>query len=185
MHQWTDTYRARGRRLWSSKQQPHTDMTARRRLSKTLRTTASGAILGLSIITVAHAELGGTSATVTNDQVRMMAARVTRTSAGYTVHDLTLPRGTVVREYVAPSGVVFGVAWQGPAMPDLPQLLGTYGAQASTGVNAFRETHGGIGPVSVRTSGFVMNSGGHMRDYVGQAYIPAALPVGVTAHDIQ
>ncbi|WP_367949067.1 DUF2844 domain-containing protein [Paraburkholderia sp. NMBU_R16] len=42
----------------------------------------------------------------------------------YTVHTLTLPSGTVVREYVASSGLVFGVAWKGPTLPDLRATLG-------------------------------------------------------------
>jgi hypothetical protein len=160
-------------------------MKIKRDLSMALRTTALCTVLGLSGVTIAHAALGESSATVANDQVRMMATQVTHANTGYTVQEMTLPRGTVVREYVAPSGMVFGVAWQGPAMPDLQQLLGSYVTEANTGVKAFREAHGGIGPVSVRTSDFVMNSAGHMGDYVGQAYLPAALPAGVTAHDIQ
>jgi hypothetical protein len=160
-------------------------MTIKNHLGKALKTAALGTVLGLSAITGAHAALGESSATVANDQVRMMASRVSHASTGYTVHELTLPRGTVVHEYVAPSGLVFAVAWQGPVMPNLQQLLGSYSAAASTGVKAFREAHAGIGPVSVSTSDFVMNSAGHMGNYVGQAYIPAALPAGVTAHDIQ
>lgn len=163
----------------------HTNMKIKNHLGRALKTAALCSVLGLSAITVAHAALGESSTTVANDQVRMMATRVTHTSAGYTVHEMTLPRGTVVREYVAPSGVVFGVAWQGPAMPNLQQLLGSYGTEANTSVKAFREAHAGIGPVSVTTSDFVMNSAGHMGNYVGQAYLPAALPAGVTAHDIQ
>jgi hypothetical protein len=36
------------------------------------------------------------------------------------------PLGTVVREYVSPDGKVFGIAWNGPTMPDLRQLMGEH-----------------------------------------------------------
>ncbi|RFU48341.1 DUF2844 domain-containing protein [Paraburkholderia sp. DHOC27] len=160
-------------------------MTVQSRLYQALQTTALGTVLALSIASAAHAALGGSSATVANDQIRMNATRATHSDTGYTVHEMTLPRGTLVREYVAPSGVVFGVAWQGPSMPDLQGLLGAYTGEASAGVKAFREAHGGIGPVSVQTTDFVMSAGGHMGHYVGHAYLPAALPAGVTAQDIQ
>ena len=67
----------------------------------------------------AQAALGQNVSTVGNDQVLMHAtAHSASSQAAYTVHLLTLPSGTVVREYVAPSGTVFGVAWAGPTLPD-------------------------------------------------------------------
>ena len=36
------------------------------------------------------------------------------------------PSGTTVREYVSSNGTVFAVAWQGPWLPDLRQMLGPY-----------------------------------------------------------
>lgn len=44
--------------------------------------------------------------------------------ADHFVHTITLSSGTVVREYVAPNGVVFGVAWNDPTLPDLEATLG-------------------------------------------------------------
>jgi hypothetical protein len=34
------------------------------------------------------------------------------------------PEGTSVRRYVSPAGKVVAVAWKGPVMPDLRQVLG-------------------------------------------------------------
>ena len=51
--------------------------------------------------------------------------RVT-SSDTYTVHEMRASTGTTVREYVSASGKVFGVAWEGPTLPDLRQVLGVY-----------------------------------------------------------
>ena len=73
----------------------------------------------------AQAALGGVEGSVEVDRQQIGAtARVLRTPS-YTMHELQTPSGTVVREYVSPGGVVFAVAWHGPAMPDLRQVLGT------------------------------------------------------------
>jgi hypothetical protein len=115
----------------------------------------------------------------------MMAARATHPGAGYTVEELTLPSGTLVREFVAPSGTVFGVAWRGPAMPNVPQLLGVHADEARQGVLAFHAARGGLGPVSVASGSLVLYSGGHMGHYRGRAYLPASIPSNVTADAIR
>lgn len=100
----------------------------------------------------------------------------------YTVHQVVMPSGTVVREYVSPSGTVFGVAWRGPAMPDLRQLLGQYFEPYANAVSAKRRGHG---PVTVEQPQLVVRSGGHMRSFVGTAYLPASLPQGVSPEEIR
>jgi hypothetical protein len=60
---------------------------------------------------------------------------------------LTLPRGTTAREYVSPSGQVFAVSWQGQAMPDLGQLLGSWADRASQGIADCNAAHSG-GPAA-------------------------------------
>jgi hypothetical protein len=44
----------------------------------------------------------------------------------YAMHEIRTAAGTNVRQFVSPSGTVFGVAWDGPWQPDLHQLLGAY-----------------------------------------------------------
>jgi hypothetical protein len=107
------------------------------------------------------------------------------TVSAYTVRTTTLAVGTVVNEYVGADGVVFGIAWQGPRIPDLPTLLGSYFPQYVQGIQNQRANGGGRGPVSVSGSALVVRSGGHMGAFVGQAYLPQALPAGVSASDIQ
>jgi len=137
---------------------------------------------GLGLALPAHAALGGAEASVFADQSQINATLRTMPNARYTMHELQIPSGTVVREYVAPTGVVFGVAWQGPSMPDLRQVLGTHFDEYVAAVAARRNVRG---PVSVQLPGLVVQSGGHMRGFVGKAYVPAALPQGVSADDVR
>ncbi|MPW18596.1 DUF2844 domain-containing protein [Paraburkholderia sp. CNPSo 3157] len=108
------------------------------------------------------------------------------TSASYTVRETTLGNGTVVREYISTAGSVFGLAWSGPQMPDLSDLLGSYFPQYVAGVTNARQLRGGgHGPGIVQDNGLVVHSGGHMGAFSGQAYLPQALPAGVSGTDIK
>ena len=70
-------------------------------------------------------------------------------------------------------------------MPHLTDLLGTYFPQYVAGVKAVRAAHAGHGPVAVEQSRLVVHSGGHMGAFAGQAWLPQALPEGVSGSDIQ
>jgi hypothetical protein len=110
----------------------------------------------------------------------------TGASASYTVRQTTLGNGTVIREYISSVGSVFGLAWSGPQMPNLSDLLGSYFPQYVAGVTSARKVRGGgHGPGIVQDSGLVVHSGGHMGAFSGQAYLPQALPAGVSGTDIQ
>ena len=135
----------------------------------------------------AHAELGGTHATVDRDQSHMRALlRQSQPAPNFSTEEMSLPRGTVVREYISPSGQVFGVSWSGPAMPDLKQLLGAWADRARQGVEDFHAARGSVrGPAVVDTPDFMLQVGGRMGSHTGRAWLPAALPPGVTSDDIQ
>jgi len=114
------------------------------------------------------------------------AASSASASASYTVRETTLGNGTVVREYLSADGTVFGIAWSGPQMPDLNEMLGSYFPQYVAGVKAARAARGGArGPVAVDQSTLVVQSGGHMGAFSGRAWLPPALPAGVSGSDIQ
>ena len=104
------------------------------------------------------------------------------------MHELTTPYGTTVREYVSPDGKVFGVAWRGPFLPNLQQLLGdsyqTF-AQAAQNARNAQPRRSRNAPLTVEQPDLVVHSGGHARAYVGQAYIPGMIPQGVSASDIK
>jgi hypothetical protein len=130
----------------------------------------------------ASAELGGDAGSVEADRAHMNAeARVER-GQKYAVHELTVPGGTTVRQYVSPSGRVFAVTWSGPQMPDLKQLLGSY-------FETFRKApavkSGERGPLRVEDPALVVYSGGHMRAYQGRAYDPRLVPVDVPADELK
>ncbi|ACR27392.1 DUF2844 domain-containing protein [Burkholderia glumae] len=114
-----------------------------------------------------------------------LAGSGTAARGAYTVRETKLGSGTVIREYLNASGTVFGLAWQGPTRPDLAALLGSYLPQYMSGVEASHAAHGLRAPITVDSGSLVVHAGGHMGAFVGQAWLPAALPAGVTGNDIQ
>ena len=145
-------------------------------------TVAAVVALATAAITLpAAATLGGDEATIAADHTvlegKMKVARVQR----YAVHEIAAPSGTVVREFVSPAGKVFAVAWSGPTLPDLKQVLGPY---FDTYVAAVQQRKA-RGPVSVVLPGLVVQSSGHMRAFVGKAYLPDVMPAGVASEEIR
>jgi hypothetical protein len=141
--------------------------------------------IGLMLLVAAppaQAALGGTEATVQADQNQIQAALRTLRTDKFTMHELQTPSGTTVREYVSPAGTVFGVAWQGPSLPDLRQLLGAYFDPYVRNAAARRTRRN---PVVVELPGLVVQSSGHMRAFAGKAYVPEALPQGVLPEEIR
>src|ERR1700710_944347 len=51
---------------------------------------------------------------IVSRQITQRAAAASGASATYSVHEVTLASGTVIREYVGANGAVFGIPWQGP-----------------------------------------------------------------------
>jgi Protein of unknown function (DUF2844) len=141
--------------------------------------------LVVSLPVVAFAALGGDESSVQADQAQMHASLRTTHNAAYTLHELQAADGHVVREYVSPSGSVFGLAWQGPSKPDLQQLLGTHFDEYMQAAQAALAKRRGHGPLVVNLPGMVVVSGGHMRAFSGRAYLPQMLPQGVNADAIQ
>jgi len=131
------------------------------------------------------AVLGGTSESVQADQVQMKARLKSTQADSYAVHEITVPTGTVIREYVSPAGQVFGVTWQGPFVPEMRQLLGSYFQRYSVAAKAQRESRVGRQPLNIHEPGLVLQTSGHMRAYFGRAYDPELLPAGVSADDVQ
>jgi hypothetical protein len=127
------------------------------------------------------AALGGDVTTVQADQAHMRAQRQITQSARYSVHAMTAETGTNVREFVSPDGKVFGVAWDGPAHPDLEQLLGSYYEEFRQSLPTHRVHH----PLTIRTGNIVVQSGGHMRALFGRAYIPGMVPQDVQIEEIK
>lgn len=139
-------------------------------------------LLALAAPIPGHASLGGTEATIQSDQVQTQATRRILPSGRYTVHELQAATGARVREFVSPAGTVFGVAWDGPSMPDLRQVLGTYFDRYTAAIATGRRTRGAV---FVDLPELVVQSTGHMRAFAGSAYVPGALPEGVAADEVR
>lgn len=135
---------------------------------------ALGAGLLDAALTPAHAALGDTVASVRADQAKLRGALRVKAEAGYSVQEISTPAGTIVREYISSAGVVFAVSWQGPVVPDLRQLLGSYFVQARSAA-AVAPPHG-HSRLEVRQPDLVVSTGGHLRAFFGIAYVPSLLP---------
>lgn len=129
------------------------------------------------------AALGGDMESVDEDQGNLNASeQITVSGESYTVYELSIATGTVVREYLSLDGKVFAVTWKGPLLPDLRQILGSYFKQYSESASS---KHGDHGHLVVRDPDLVVESGGHMRAFFGRAYLPKAMPPEVAVSDIK
>lgn len=133
----------------------------------------------------AWASLGGDAASIQADQLHMQGSRTTKASDAYTVHEIQAATGTVVREYLSPEGKVFALAWNGPRLPDLRQVLGSYFEQYRAAVQSQSGPRMARRPVMINQPGLVVQIGGHVGAFSGRAYVPEMLPSGVRAEEIQ
>jgi hypothetical protein len=155
------------------------------RSSIQLKMLVMAALIVASAPVGAWASLGGDAASVQADQIHLQGRRTMKTAALYTVHEIQGTSGTVVREYVSPEGKVFGVAWQGPWVPDMRQLLGTYFDEYTRANQARQGARIRRGPVLINEPGLVVQIVGHPRAFAGRAYVPEMLPSGVRSESIQ
>jgi Protein of unknown function (DUF2844) len=131
---------------------------------------------------LACAALGEREATVQEDAAKLKGAIKSTERSAFRVHEIQLPSGTALREFVGPDGRVFAVAWKGPALPNLSQVLGAY---FDTYAGAAKAKQGSRTHLDIQQSGFIMHSGGHMRAFSGHAYLPQAVPAGTALEDIR
>jgi len=157
-------------------------MTQTRRLGTVLGTALGAVLLAGSVTLPAFAALGGDAASVDTDAAKMKGQARASAVAGYTVKEITLPSGTLVREYVSAEGKVFAVTWSGMSQPDLQQTLGTYFEQYKAAATA---PHAGHHHLTIHQPDLVLMSGGHMRAWTGKAYVPALLPPDFSVDDIR
>lgn len=138
--------------------------------------------LAMMIPLRAFAALGGDVDSVETDRAQLRGTLHVTTMASHSVHEIHAASGVTVKEYVSPAGRVFGVAWQGPANPDLRQVLGNYYDQFLQAARARTHVRG---PLSIKESGLVVQMSGTMRAHFGRAYVPQMLPAQVSAESIR
>jgi hypothetical protein len=124
----------------------------------------------------AQATLGGDGASVAANQQHLGGALQMQKLAQGERHELRLPSGIVVREYVSPGGAVYAITWSGPTMPDLRELLGSYFAQLA---RRDSHPHSGHHRMTMTGSDLEIRSSGHGRAFVGRAWVPSLVPAGV------
>ncbi len=132
----------------------------------------------------AHASLGGDTASVSSDADELHGIVQESILQQFEVQQIVTDNGMEVREFLNQDGIVFAVSWAGPVVPDLQQLLGTQFASYSAALAA-RDHLGLRRAVRVATSDLVVESDGHLRAYVGRAYLPAMIPIGVSAAELR
>jgi len=132
----------------------------------------------------ALATLGEPAGSIASDQKALSALRSSSSvHANYTVQQVESAAVTV-REYISPSGIVFGVAWNGMTRPDLTQLLGTYFTEYQQ-ARKQAPRRPGRRSSRVKTDRVIVETWGHMRNLQGRAYAPALIPSGVTIDEIK
>jgi hypothetical protein len=110
--------------------------------------------------------------------------RIVRNDA-YSLHEIRSASGTMIREYVNSSGTVFAVAWDGPWLPDLRQVLGQHFDRYQAAMRARQRARTGRGAVVIDTTDLVVHMSGHPRAFVGRAYLPTLLPTGIQLESIR
>ena len=129
----------------------------------------------------AWAALGEYESSVTLDQKYIAGVDRQQVRHGYRLHEITASDGSVVREYVAPSGIVFGVSWQGHAVPNLQQLLGSHMTDLQQGQRRVVPRRSLV----VTSGDFVFFSIGHLRMFQGHAFVPSLIPGGLGPEVVQ
>lgn len=129
----------------------------------------------------AWAALGAGTDSVESDRVSMKGLTRPVPVGSLEKRELLLPSGTVVTEYLNAGGAVYAVTWQGPALPNLRQVLGNYFANYQAAARTPVVHHR---VVRLDSPDLVIESTGKMRAFIGRAWIPALLPNGVTPADI-
>jgi hypothetical protein len=134
----------------------------------------------------AFAALGGSLTTVDADRVHVQGAlmRIVRSNA-YALHEIRSASGTMIREYVDAAGTVFAVAWDGPWLPDLRQVLGEHFEHYLAAMRGRHRARTGRGVVAIDEVGLVVQMSGHPRAFTGRAYLSARLPAGIPLESIR
>jgi hypothetical protein len=147
--------------------------------------TFHGALVAAAMLgcaNLASATLGENFASVTVDAASIQATESILTDANFTVYELRTVAGSVIREYVNPSGIVFAVNWHGPVMPDLRRLLGSFFDRYVQHITNNQPTRR---HVKLDAADLVVHSSGHMGAFSGHAFLPQSLPPAFLVEQLQ
>ena len=146
------------------------------------------AVFGISFFLLigfdGHAKLGESSSEIETDREIMSGVhKGIRHAGGHRVHEMTA-QGSNVREFVAPNGVVFGVACDGISTYHCTELLGSYKDEYSAAAQDAPRRNGSRSR-SVQTSHAIIHTWGHMRNLHFTACDPSLVPSGVSCDDVK
>lgn len=142
-------------------------------------------IAALCATVCAYGALGEKYTSVTTDQVKLKATLASTARASYTDHVMTQDSGLIVHEYAGSDTTVFAVAWQGPVMPNLEQLLGTYFSNFVAARQSQSSPVGGVSQFHSQQTDLVIHSSGRLGAFSGIIYVPSLVPSGVDAEALQ
>ena len=155
-----------------------------------LRATAAALVIAAS--GPAHAQLGTTVAIAATgissssnaaDATAQVLQQAENSAARW--QESTDANQIRVRQYVSSSGQVYAVSWDGPAMPDVAVQLGTWFDRYRQEASAALPNASGLHSSRVSSSDLMVETAVRLRDFSGRAWLPGALPAGVTAADIE
>lgn len=132
------------------------------------------------------AVLGGDMASIQADQARMRVMRLSASpTPGGSMHEMRLPDGSSIRQFVNAQGIVYAVAWSTRLKPDFAQLLGSHASEFNAGVSAAAQTPGLKRSAAVDRGDLVVRSAGRPGAFVGKAWLKSLLPAGIGSDAIR
>jgi hypothetical protein len=132
----------------------------------------------------ARAGLGEPQSSIEADSVRMSARHALARTPQYTVHELKMADGSLLRQYVAGNGRVFAIRWNTLSKPDLSSLLGSAFADYRSAAQMAARQGGIQRHFRHDASDLVLQSDGHLHVYSGYAYRRSLLPPGLIPQSI-
>jgi hypothetical protein len=142
----------------------------------------AGGIMLLTMLSVAHAALGGDVASILRDHEKLQATHQVTRLASYEIHEGLSPAGLHIREYVDRSGREFAVSWQSQRAVDVTSLLGAYADRYQAAAQAHRSGHHLL---VVNDADFKLAVARLPRGWQGRAVLAGAVPAGVTPAEIR
>lgn len=160
------------------------DFTTMKRTHSLLFISFGLTVAAIATVGQAQATLGESVDSITADSKALSAVQgATKAFGSYTVYEVS-SNAIVIREYVSASGIVFGIAWNGPAHLDLTTLLGSY-ADEYQKAQSKTPRQPGRRHFQVKTDRVVVERWGHMRNLRGRAYVPDLIPQGASVDEIK
>jgi hypothetical protein len=129
-----------------------------------------------------EAALGEDVSSIGSMQLRLGASLQVHARSRFAIHELALPTGTTLREFVGESGKVFAVSWSGGFRPNLRDIMG---AHYDRFIAAARGRRARRSIVRYELPGMVVVMGGNMRAAFGQVTLTDLVPAGLTPEDLR